>query len=54
MMRVLRDFVDAILNRNKPQPAPIVIYKTRTQLIESGQGAYVRRHCARVISKPKE
>lgn len=43
MMRALREIVDQLLNKKKLDPAPVTVYKTRTQIIEEGRGACICR-----------
>lgn len=49
-MRMLKEIIDNVFKPKKPKPVPVTIYKTRTQLITEGQGAFVRSH--RCYSKP--
>lgn len=44
MIRVLRELVDLLLNHKKPKPAPIIVYKTRRQVIIEGKGSRICRY----------
>jgi hypothetical protein len=54
MVRSLKEFVDLLLNHKKPKPVPVVVYKTRTQIINEGRGSCICRYVRAKSIAPKE
>jgi len=54
MLRAFKEFVDLLINHKKPKPVPVIVYKTRTQLINEGRGSSICRYERVTIKRPKE
>lgn len=63
MVQMIKEFIGKLFNQKKLKqfspiifsPAPTIIYKTRTQLINEGKGAFVSRrhiHGVPTLNKP--
>ena len=51
---MIKEFCGKLFNQKKLNPSSATVYKTRSQLIEEGKGAYVakrHRHDAPVLKK---